>query len=91
MTQRKDDESLKYKRSYIEAQKSSSKRKFIEKKSEQKLTVKSEVVENSSFFYRWENSRFWLLRGIFNVLRSVWMIVMLIGGFIAWLISLLFI
>ncbi|KJJ38164.1 hypothetical protein [Aequorivita vladivostokensis] len=48
-------------------------------------------IEKKSFFERWSNSRFWLVRGSYVVLRAVWTVVMVIGGFIAWLISLLFI
>lgn len=52
--------------------------------------VKPEI-ERESFSERWSNSRFWLVRGSYVVLRAVWTVVMVIGGFIAWLISLLFI
>ena len=48
-------------------------------------------IEKESFSERWSNSRFWLVRGSYVVLRAVWTVVMVIGGFIAWLISLLFI
>jgi len=48
-------------------------------------------VEKESFSDRWKNNKFWLVRGSYHFLRTVWLIVMAIGGFIAWLISLLFI
>jgi len=48
-------------------------------------------VEKESFSDRWKNNRFWLVRGSYHFLRTVWLIVMAVGGFIAWLISLLFI
>lgn len=51
----------------------------------------AQVVEGKSFFERWKTSRFWLVRGIYYILFSVWMVVMAIGGLIAWLIALLFI
>lgn len=35
--------------------------------------------------------RFWIVRAIYLVANSVWIVVVAIGGFIAWLISLLFI
>lgn len=53
--------------------------------------LESEIEEKLPFLERWKTSRFFLLRGIYYVLYSVWMIVVVVGGFIAWLISLLFI
>jgi len=44
-----------------------------------------------SFTDRWKYNRFWLIRASYHVLRTIWIIVMAIGAFIAWLISLLFI
>jgi|GEM_PF-1659385 len=52
---------------------------------------KAENIEKPSFSERWQNHRFWLVKGSYYLLRSVWIIVMFTGGFIAWLISLLFI
>lgn len=43
-----------------------------------------------SFVERWETNQFWIVRATYQILKSIWMIVMVIGGFIAWLISLLF-
>lgn len=43
-----------------------------------------------SFLDRWKTNRFWIIRGLYYVVVSIWTIVMVIGGFIAWLISLLF-
>ncbi|SDW65053.1 hypothetical protein [Aequorivita viscosa] len=54
-----------------------------------KTELKAE--EKDSFIDKWKTSRFWLIRGSFYVLRSIWMTVMVIGGFILWLISFLFI
>lgn len=50
-----------------------------------------DVVKKRSLSEAWQTNRFWLVRGSYYFLRSVWTIVMLIGGFIVWLISLLFI
>lgn len=47
--------------------------------------------EKRSFTDRWKYNRFWLIRASYHVLRTIWIIVMAIGAFIAWLISLLFI
>jgi len=52
---------------------------------------KSITQENRSFSDRWKHNRFWLIRASYHVLRTIWIIVMAIGAFIAWLISLLFI
>ncbi len=48
-------------------------------------------VEKKSFAERWKTHRFWLVKGLYYLLHTIWMIVMIVGGFIAWLISLLFI
>lgn len=61
------------------------------KETEINPTNKAKVIEKKSFSERWKTNRFWLIRGTYFFLRSVWLIVMFIGGFIAWLISLLFI
>ncbi len=53
--------------------------------------MKAKVVEEPSFLDKWQNNRFWLIKGSFYLLRSVWMIVMGIGAFIAFIISMLFI
>jgi len=53
--------------------------------------TESSVEEKKSFIDKWKTSRFWLIKGGFYVLRSIWMTVMVIGGFILWLISFLFI
>lgn len=62
---------------------------LIEKKPEP--TLKCNTIDKKSFSERWKTNRFLLVRGSFYALRSVWMVAMVIGGFIAWLISLLFI
>jgi len=53
--------------------------------------LETKVVDKISLTERWKTHRFLLVRGTYYVLYSVWMIVMVIAGFIAWLISLLFI
>lgn len=58
---------------------------------EPEAILKTKVVVEKSFTERWKTHRFWLVRGTYYVLYSVWMIVMVIAGFIAWLVSLLFI
>lgn len=60
-------------------------------KAESAPVLEAEIVDNRSFSERWKTNRFWLVRGSYTVLRSVWIVAMFIGGAIAWLISLLFI
>jgi len=55
------------------------------------VTKKNNTQKKRSFSDRWENNRFWLIRASYKILRTIWMIVMGIGVFIAWLISMLFI
>ncbi|HLW32029.1 MAG TPA: hypothetical protein VKX40_07190 [Aequorivita sp.] len=76
---------------FLENQDSSSSSKNNSIKPEPHPVLKAEVVEEISFTERWKTNRFWLVRGSYYLLRTVWIIVMAIGGFIAWLISLLFI
>ncbi|MCG2431087.1 hypothetical protein [Aequorivita xiaoshiensis] len=47
--------------------------------------------EEDSFTEKWKNNRFLLIRGTYYLLHSIWMVIMVVGGFIAWLIALLFI
>lgn len=53
--------------------------------------LKTELLAEKSFSNRWKTHRFWLVRAIYYVFYSVWMIVMGIGTLIAWLIAMLFI
>ncbi|WP_299390548.1 hypothetical protein [uncultured Gelidibacter sp.] len=55
------------------------------------VPVSEPNIEKKSFGERWKTHRFWLFRGTYYVLFSVWAIVMAIGGAIAWLIAMLFI
>jgi len=54
------------------------------------------VDENFSFkdlfeLSFWKENPYWIVRAIFWIFYSVWLVVMVIGGFIAWLISILLI
>lgn len=53
--------------------------------------LKDSDLDQLSFADRMKTNRFWVIRMLYYVFYSVWMIVMGIGMFIAWLISLLFI
>lgn len=61
------------------------------KKKSQKPVIEVDVVKKKPFDERWRTNRFFLIRGTYFVLKSVWMIVMGIGAFIAFVISMLFI
>lgn len=45
---------------------------------------------NDDFFEKLKNNRFWLVRVFYTIVSAVWTIVVVIGGFIAWLVSILF-
>lgn len=49
------------------------------------------VSTEKKFSERMKTHKFWLVRAIYFVFYSVWMVVMAIGMFIAWLIAMLFI
>ena len=61
------------------------------KEAEQKVLLRSPIVNEKTFAERMKTNRFWLVRGVYYVFYSVWMIVMTIGIAIAWLIAMLFI
>lgn len=42
------------------------------------------------FMERWKTNRFWVIRATYYIVISVWTIILVVGGFIAWLISFLF-
>lgn len=42
-----------------------------------------------SILDKWEQSPYWIISGSYKVLYSIWMIVMAVGMFLAWLIALL--
>lgn len=53
--------------------------------------LESEIIEDKSFSERWKTNRFFLIRGAYYVIVSIWVVFMAVGGFIAWLIAMLFI
>lgn len=55
------------------------------------FVLEAKVVKKKPFDERWRTNRFFLVRGSYFVLKSVWMVVMAIGAFIAFVISMLFI
>ncbi len=50
---------------------------------------KEQVKPKPSFADRWENSPYLVLRISYKILHSIWMVVMAVGMFLAWLIALL--
>jgi putative endonuclease len=59
--------------------------------SEALAASKAQIKKDSTFSERWKTSRFWLIRGSYYVVHSVWLAVIAIGAFIAWVIAMLFI
>lgn len=55
------------------------------------LVLEDDVAQEQSFSERWKTNRFWVIRATYHIFYSVWIVVMAIGGLIAWLIALLFI
>lgn len=47
-------------------------------------------ASKTSIADKWKNHRFLLPRAIYYLLHSIWIAAVAIGGFIAWLISMLF-
>ncbi|GAK89107.1 hypothetical protein JCM19297_3631 [Nonlabens ulvanivorans] len=47
------------------------------------------VLNKKSFIQKWEHSPYWFVSGSYKVLHSIWMVVMAVGMFLAWLIALL--
>jgi hypothetical protein len=48
-----------------------------------------QVTTENSFLYKLQNHRFWLVRVFAAVLHSVWVIIMAIGSFLAWLAAMI--
>lgn len=61
------------------------------KEAERKALLENPIVNEKPFSERMKSNRFWLVRGVYYIFYSVWMIVMGIGMAIAWLIAMLFI
>jgi len=85
MPQRKDTDNFENKSSDLKNQDSALSSKNNSRE------IEAEVEEKKSFIEKWKTNRFWLIKGTYYVLQTVWMTVMVIGGFILWLISFLFI
>ena len=91
MSQQKDNDNVENDGPILETQNLTLNSKNNARQTEPEPVLEAKVVEERSFFERWKTSRFWLVRGSYYILFSVWMVVMAIGGVIAWLIALLFI
>jgi len=63
----------------------------IPKKDKSRRESNVPYKEDFSFLEDWKNHRFRFIRITYHILASIWTVVMVVGGFIAWLISFLFI
>jgi len=66
------------------------KRRELAYKKEQEAQLERRRVEkenNPSFFEKHENHRFWVVRAFLKVIKSIWMAILAVGVFIAWLIA----
>lgn len=52
---------------------------------------KVSYIHKKTFLYPLKANRFLLVRILYYILRSIWIVVMIVGGFLAWLLSMLFI
>lgn len=91
MSQQKDYNNLEGDGSVLETQDLTLTSKNNTKKTDSELVREAGPLIKRSFSERWKTNRFWLVRGSYQFFRSVWMVAMIIGGFIAWLIAMLFI
>ncbi len=90
MSQQKCNEDGESDTSHLEVNDSTLTTKNNLKEKDLDSVLKTNVKEKNSFLERWENSRFWLIKGSYQFLRSVWIIIMAIATIIIFLISMLF-
>lgn len=91
MSQQINNDNVENKAANLEARNSASTSKNNSKETEPQPVLEAKVLEEKSFSERWKTNRFWIVRATYHVFYSVWIVVMAIGGLIAWLIALLFI
>lgn len=60
-------------------------RELRKEKEAERRASKASIVE------KWKTHKYWLPRATYYLLHSIWIATVAIGGFIAWLISILFI
>jgi hypothetical protein len=48
-----------------------------------------ETLEEPSFLEKWKNHRYLFFRATYTIFNTIWMVVMAVGGFIAWLIAMI--
>lgn len=66
-------------------------KKEEEQEKDTEPVLEDDAAQEQSFSERWKTNRFWIIRATYHIFYSVWIVVMAIGGLIAWLIALLFI
>ena len=91
MSKKENDANTELENATIEKQESVIASTNNENKIEPEIVSETEIEEEESFMEKWKSHRFLLVRGTYFFFHSIWMVVMVIGGFIAWLIALLFI
>lgn len=63
-------------------------REIVFKKEEDaRVKLEASIEKKPSFFEKYSNHKLFLVRFLAQALRSIWMVFMAIGMFIAWLIS----
>ncbi|PWK20775.1 TFIIB-type zinc ribbon-containing protein [Xanthomarina spongicola] len=59
----------------------------FKKQEEERLKQAKSIEKEPSFFEKYVNHRYFLVRISAKIIRSIWLVFMAIGMFIAWLIS----
>lgn len=55
------------------------------KKKHKEHLKKEQIKTENSFFSKLRNHRFWIVRAFAAILYSIWVIILAIGSFLAWL------
>ena len=50
---------------------------------------KNDTLQKQTFSEKWENHRFLFVRATYTLFNTIWIVVMAVGGFIAWLIAMI--
>lgn len=78
--------------SSLDKEETLSENSLAKRQKELRLEREAERNANRSIkIEKWKSHPFWLFRISYLILHSIWLVAMAIGGFIAWLISFLFI
>ncbi len=94
MSNQKEEHHLEHTDSVVETSDSTSGSSTSDSKSietESEFVGTSIVEKKVPFLEPLKTNRFFLIRVLYYLLRSIWIVVMIIGGILAWIISMLFI